>query len=64
MARGAPGKSRPPSRFAANKKYAFQWVAGRRLLLPQGETTLGQLVELKGHDYADAKARNDPELDL
>ena len=28
------------------------------------ETTLGQLVELKGHGYADAKARNDPELDL
>jgi hypothetical protein len=31
--------------------------------LPQGETTLGQLAELKGHGYANAKQPDDNELD-
>jgi hypothetical protein len=44
-----PGKTRPPSRFAANKKHAFfnTWPAAGFLFAAR-ETTLGQLNGLKG----------------
>ena len=59
--RPGPHQTRPPSRFAANKKHAFlNWWPAAGSLCCKGNNSQTACRAKGPHGYAGAKARNDP----